>query len=241
MWHSLGSWRVGKGGERWRWDLILPEAGDFLLARPGRVWDGRRARTRVRAFPGGWERASEFCNPPSPPDPVPLTFLGGAIARFLTWFSVEAGGPQSVVPGPVAAASPGNLLEVHILPAESYTVGRAQHHCVLTNPQGVPMHSGVRPAALASKLCGAGMGPVCPGRQSVLTVNGRPSVRIAAREGEELGRVCLLGGPCPHRGLCQPQLPSATSLSHTHTEARPLMDSDHPGSKRLRVPEASSP
>lgn len=60
----------------------------------------------------------------------------GAIARFLTWFSVETGGSQSVVPGPVAAASPGNLLEVHILPAESYAVGRAQHHCVLTNPQG---------------------------------------------------------------------------------------------------------
>lgn len=240
MWHSLGSWRVGKGGERWRWDLILPEAGDFLLARPGRVWDGRRARTRVIAFPGVGKEPPNSVTPESS-RPSAAYLPRGAIARFLTWFSVEAGGPQSVVPGPVAAASPGNLLEVHILPAESYTVGRAQHHCVLTNPQGVPMHSGVRPAALAPKLCGAGMGPVCPGRQSVLTVNGRPSVRIAAREGEELGRVCLLGGPCPHRGLCQPQLPSATSLSHTHTEARPLMDSDHPGSKRLRVPEASSP
>lgn len=93
MWHSLGSWRVGMGGERWRWDLILPEAGDFLLVRPGRVWDGRRARTRVRAFPGvGKEPPNSVTPESSRPSAAylprggdrPLSYL---VLRRNRWFS----------------------------------------------------------------------------------------------------------------------------------------------------------
>lgn len=92
MWHSLGSWRVGKGGERWRWDLILPEAGDFLLGDQGGFgMEGEQGLSQ--SFSRGWEGASELCNPRVLPTQCRLPPRGGdrllsyLVLRRSRWFS----------------------------------------------------------------------------------------------------------------------------------------------------------
>lgn len=84
-----------------------------------------------------------------------------------------------------AAALPGNLLEVQILPAQSNTAGRVQHIFVLTSrPQDSGAPSSVSPQLRSRNPVGQGLGPVChvgraPGtRTSLKDVNSGQRKRV---------------------------------------------------------------